>query len=102
MARSVRIIRRKKFKIWGTDFLNVASDLLTTFYLKPIKKARAEELQDARIQKLLQDRKIGEINHGIKSNQLLLQDIKIEQEKLKLKELQRKIGDPDDYAPAME
>jgi len=101
MARGVHIIRRKKFKIWGTDFLNVASDLLNAFYIKPMKKARAEELQDARIQKLLQDRKIGEINHGIKSNQLVLLDIKIEQEKLKLRELQNRVGDPDRFAPPM-
>ena len=102
MTRSVRIVRRKKFKIWGTDFLNVASDLLNTFYLKPLKKTRQEELQEARIRKLQQDRKIGELTEGIKSNQLVLLDIKIEAKKLELAALRRKLGDPDDYRLPME
>lgn len=100
MAHKVRIMRSRKRKP-GTMLKGIVG-LLDIFYLKPLRKSRAQELQDARVQKLLQDRKIGEIMHGIKSNQLLLQDIKIEQEKLKLKELQRRVGDADDYAPAME
>lgn len=98
--RKVRIMRSRKRKP-GTMLKGIMG-LIDIFYLKPLRKARAEELQEARIQKLLQDRRIGEITQGIKSNQLVLQDIKIEQEQLKLKELRRKVGDADDYAPAME
>lgn len=98
--RKVRIMRSRKRKPGA--MLKGIMGLIDIFYLKPLRKARAEELQEARIQKLLQDRRIGEITQGIKSNQLVLQDIKIEQEQLKLKELRRKVGDADDYAPAME
>jgi mevalonate kinase len=64
-----------------------------------IKKQREIDLATARLKKMNQDRKIGEILEGIKSNQLLLLDIKIDQEKLKLIALRRKVGSPDDFAP---
>ena len=99
MAKLIRIKRSRSSYRSNKALLKGVTGLLDLFFFTPLKRSRAEELQQARIAKLEQDREIGEINLATKANQLLLQDIKIEAKQLELLALKRKLGDPDGFAP---
>ena len=71
---------------------------LCSLFTGPLVRSRQENLQQAKIAKLQQDREIGETIAGIKANQLVLLDIQIEAKKLELATLRRKLGNPDDFA----
>lgn len=66
---------------------------LCKMLLAPFERQRQIALHNARLEKLQQDREIGEIILGIQHNKLLLQDIEIEKRKLELKKLQRELGE---------
>jgi hypothetical protein len=66
-------------------------------YLKQCELRRKIAMNDARLEKMNQDREIGETVNAIKSNQLVLLDIQIERAKLELAALKRKLGNPDDF-----
>jgi hypothetical protein len=60
--------------------------------LTPYEKQRKIALHNARIKKLEQDLEKGEVEIARKSDQVVLADLDIEIKKLKLKELQQKMG----------
>jgi len=102
MSQLVRIQRSRSKSRTFRRQLSGIQDLLKMFIIEPIEKQRRMELQDAKLSKLQQDRKIGELEEGIKANKLVLLDIQIEQKKLELLALKRKLGDPDSFAPPSE
>jgi len=100
--KRVRIQRTRNKYRSSHLFLAGIRGLCEVFLIAPVERNRKEALQRAKIEKLVQDREIGQIVQGIKSNQLMLQDIQIEIKKLELIALKRKLGDPDSpFAPPL-
>lgn len=96
-------IRRKKPAKWQVINKRIkATRTILGVFGHFFAAQRHIDLDNAKLVKLQQDRKIGEIEEGIKHDRLVLLDIQIETKKLELAALKRKLGDPDDpFAPEM-
>lgn len=96
-------IRRKKLTTWKTASKRIkAVRSLLTVFGHSLAAQRHIDLDTAKLSKLAQDRKIGEIEEAIKHDRLVLLDIQIETKKLELMALKRKLGDPDNpFTPEM-
>ena len=93
-------IRRKKKTVFQLFHQNIvaARKILGVFSYR-LAASRKIDLDTAKLTKMNQDRKIGELEEGIKANSLVLLDIQIDHKKLELLALRRKIGDLNDFAP---
>lgn len=101
MTIKVKIQRRRNASALLSKRIKGFNSLLNLFFIAPMKAQRRIDLDAARLDKMQQDRKIGELEEGIKSNKLVLLDIQIEAKKLELMALKRKLGDPEAFAPEM-
>lgn len=102
MTKTVRIKRSQLSNTRRVSLFASCTNTLLGVWRRAYARQQQIDLQASKLLKAEQDRRIGEMVLAAKSNAVLLQDIKIEKEKLELLALKKKLGITDnEFAPEM-
>lgn len=94
-TRYVKIRRSRPRQYTKNRRLFTGLSGLCALFLAPYKAQAKNNLDEARLRKVQEDREVGQQRKALIANQVVLTDIKIEKAKLELQALKAKLGDPD-------